>query len=372
MSCHESLMARRRKKSKAAAQAKAREKENSPMVEKSLPALPPNAIPPNAFSNDRVDPDSDTPTELSPRPRPPYTRNDSSRSSSRPPPPRSPERPTDAREANLPLPATTYRKNRNSALYANTDTGSNNTDDNSFFIPVALDPSPAITATPRSADNSSESKKPKEKDYFSIPKPTGASASASERKDSQSSTPHIAFQEKPRQPSSEYESSPAKDLSRKLSKSSRTDRSNSSNASPIVNDDRSQKVANVKSRQSDDFKLQEAPKSKKVSTSRTAASPESTGSRSNNRKDKEGQIANSDLSHHLQAADLTGTPRSSQDSRLKEDDDVGSNTSLGTSSASHVKSLPRKEVGSAPTRTGSYMSCTMMVYASLHSADMNF
>jgi len=66
-------MARRRKKSKAAAAAKAREKENSPaMTEKSLPALPPNAIPNNAFSNDRVDPDSDTPTELCARPCPAF------------------------------------------------------------------------------------------------------------------------------------------------------------------------------------------------------------------------------------------------------------------------------------------------------------
>src|SRR6478735_5493249 len=64
MSCHESLMARRRKKSKAAAQAKAREKDASPMItDKSLPALPPNAA---------STPDSATPTELSPRPRPAY------------------------------------------------------------------------------------------------------------------------------------------------------------------------------------------------------------------------------------------------------------------------------------------------------------
>ena len=269
------------------------------------------------------------------------------------PAPRSPERQTDAKEANLPLPSTTYRKNRSSALYANADISSNNNnnnanaDDNSFFIPVALDPSPAITATPKSTDNSAESKKQKEKDYFSISKP----ASASERKDSQSSTPHIAFQEKPRQPSSEYDSPPAKDLGRKLSKSSRTDRSNSSNASPIVSDDRSQKLANAKSRQSDDFKLQEAPKSKKVTSSRTPASPESASPRSNDRKD--GQTGSLEPTQHLQTGDLAGTPRSSQDSRLKEDDDVRSNTSFGTSSGSHVKSLPRKEVGSA-SRTGSY------------------
>src|SRR5271169_2841649 len=46
MSCHESLMARRRKKSRAAARQKAGSNNQSPMLfEKSLPALPPNAIP---------------------------------------------------------------------------------------------------------------------------------------------------------------------------------------------------------------------------------------------------------------------------------------------------------------------------------------
>lgn len=357
MSCHESLMARRRKKSKAAAQAKAREKENSPMVEKSLPALPPNAIPPNAFSNDRVDPESDTPTELSPRPRPAYARNDSSRSSSRPPP-RSPERPNDTtKEGGLPLPSTTYRKNRNSALYATADTSNNNTDDNSFFIPVALDPSPAPTATPRSTnENLADNRRTKDKDYFSLSKPTAAS----ERKaDSQSSTPHIAFQEKSRQPSSsEYESSPAKDLGRKLSKSSRTDRSNSSNASPVVSDDRSQKVVNGKSRASDEFKLQEAPKSKKLSNSRTNSqpinSPEGIGSRSNSRKDKDGQAVSSEPTQHLQTGDVTGTPRSSQDSRFKDEEDMASNHSFGTTSGNHVKSIPRKEVANTTSRTGAY------------------
>src|ERR1700712_4343849 len=77
MSCHESLMARRRKKSRAAASAKLKKDDQSPMlVEKSLPALPPSAVPQSAFAPDRGTPDSaatDTPTELSPRPRPAHT-----------------------------------------------------------------------------------------------------------------------------------------------------------------------------------------------------------------------------------------------------------------------------------------------------------
>ncbi|RYP54858.1 hypothetical protein DL768_000422 [Monosporascus sp. mg162] len=352
MSCHESLMARRRKKSKAAAQAKAREKENSPMmVDKSLPALPPNAIPPNAFSNDRVDPESDTPTELSPRPRPQYTRKDSSsRSSSRAP--RSPERHSDAaaRETNLPLPSTTYRKNRSSAVFSNADVnGSNSSNaDDSFFIPVALDPSPAPSVTSRSTTEPlAESKKPREKDYFSLSRPTATS----ERKaDSQTSTPHIAFQEKGRQPSSDYETpSPPKELGRKLSKSSRTDKNNSSSASPIASEDKSQKMANGKSAASDDFKLQEAPKSKKMSNSRNNPQPTSLQEpitfKSNSHKDKDGQSGSStEAAQHLQTRDFISTPRSSLDSRLKEDEEVGSSNSLGKQSNNHAKTIPRKEV----------------------------
>jgi hypothetical protein len=67
MSCHESLMARRRKKSRAAANAKLKKDDQSPMlVDKSLPALPPNAILQSAFSPDRETPDS-LDTEMIPR-----------------------------------------------------------------------------------------------------------------------------------------------------------------------------------------------------------------------------------------------------------------------------------------------------------------
>ncbi|KAI0160894.1 RhoGAP-domain-containing protein [Hypoxylon sp. FL1284] len=354
MNCHESLMARRRKKSKAAAQAKAREKESSPMImEKSLPALPPNAIPPNAFSNDRVDPESDTPTELSPRPRPAYPRHDSSRSSSRPA--RSPERSVDhtGRDNGL-LPSQTYRNNRNSTIFSNNDMAGNNADDQSFFIPVALDPSPMPSTTPRSTSEAlaEPNRKPKEKDYFSLSK-------GSERKESsQSSTPHIAFQEKGRQSSFDYENPPPRDLNRKLSKSSRGDKNTPSKSSPATADDRSQKLANGKSTPVDDFKLQEAPKSKKLNNRTNSQSnavqdaAASRGSGSSGRKDTDGfpSASMSESPQHLHANDQTGTPRSSQDSRLKDDDEVRSNDSLATSVSNNAKPIARKEVPTAASR----------------------
>ncbi|CAJ2512890.1 Uu.00g010090.m01.CDS01 [Anthostomella pinea] len=357
MSCHESLMARRRKKSKAAAQAKAREKEGSPMVvDKSLPALPPNAIPPNAFSNDRVDPDSDTPTELSPRPRPSYTHNgSSSRSSSRPA--RSPERPSEhpPRDLSLSLPSHSYRNNRNSAVFSGSDiTGNPPTDDQSFFIPVALDPSPLPSSTPRSITEVETNRKTKERDYFSIPKTT---TGTSERKaDSQSSTPHIAFQEKGRQPSSDYDNPPAKSLGRKLSKSSRVDRNSSSKPSPAASDDRSQRLANGKP---DEFKLQEAPKSKKLNARNNSQSntfQESVGPRDGSaaRKDKDAltNVPVSESAQHLHTGEKTSTPRSSQDSRFKEDDDVRPNDAVGAPTGNNGKPIARKELPVTASRNG--------------------
>ncbi|KAF2963313.1 hypothetical protein GQX73_g10260 [Xylaria multiplex] len=349
MSCHESLMARRRKKSKAA-QAKAREKDSSPMVvEKSLPALPPNAIPPNAFSNDRVDPESDTPTELptelSPRPRPSYPRTDSdSLGASRPS--RSPERPSD--HAGLSLPSHTYRPNRNSALFSGSDVTSTAIDDQSFFIPVALDPSPLPSATPRSTSETliDTNKKSKEKDYFTVPKQT-------ERKpDSQSSTPHIAFQEKGRQASSDYDSLPSKSLGRKLSKSSKVDRNGSSNASSVVGDDRSQTPANGKS---EEFKLQDAPKTRKLNTRTNSqqSNPfqESVGSRDSGsgRIDKESVISESN--QHLHYGDRVNTPRTSQDSRPRDEDESRQLDPLATTPGNVSRPIARKELPHSASRS---------------------
>jgi Rho-type GTPase-activating protein 1/2 len=366
MSCHESLMARRRKKSKAAAQAKAREKDGSPMItDKSLPALPPNAIPPNAFSNDRVDPESDTPTELSPRPRAAYSRADSSsRNSSRPD--RSPERPSEppAKEGGLTLPKPSYRNNRNSSIIAPSSDASGG-DGESFFIPVALDPTPAASATPRSTSETigEPGKKSAEKDYFTV------SRSSSDKKtDSQTSTPHIAFQEKSRQPSSDYESSqPIKPPMRKLSKTARPDQNGLPKASSAADEDKSRKTSNGKaSSGTEEFKLQDAPKSKKLISSRSPS--QSSNSQENTttkappngslRRDKDGLpiLPVSDSSALLNAADKAATPRTSQDVRLRDDGDVRQSTdSLSSTSRPDVnqpKPITRKELPSTATRNG--------------------
>ncbi|KAI0406865.1 rho GTPase activator Rga [Xylaria palmicola] len=347
MSCHESLMARRRKKSKAA-QAKARERDGSPMVvEKSLPALPPNAIPPNAFSNDRVDPESDTPTELptelSPRPRPSYSRNDSeSLTGSRVA--RSPERSTD--HPGLSLPSHTYRPNRNSALFSGGDAASNTIDDQSFFIPVALDPSPLPSATPRSTSETlvDTNKKSKDKDYFTVSKQT-------ERKpDSQSSTPHIAFQEKGRQASSDYDNLPSKSLGRKLSKTSKVDRNGSSNASSIVNDDGSMTPVNGRS---EEFKLQDAPKSRKLNTRTNSqqSNPfqDSAASRDSGsgRFDKE----NTESNHHVYSSDRVNTPRSSHESRPREEDENRQVDPLAATPGNASRPITRKELPHSASRS---------------------
>ena len=349
MSCHESLMARRRKKSKAA-QAKAREKDSSPMVvEKSLPALPPNAIPPNAFSNDRVDPESDTPTELptelSPRPRPSYPRTDSdSLNSSRPT--RSPERLSD--HAGLPLPSHAYRPNRNSSLYASGDATAAAIDDQSFFIPVALDPSPLPSATPKSTTETlgDGGKKTKDKDYFSVPK------QAERKPDSQSSTPHIAFQEKGRQASSDYDSIPSKSLGRKLSKSSKVDK-NGSNASSIVGDDRTQSPLNGRS---EDFKLQDAPKTRKLNTrtdsQQSNAFQESASSRNSGSARTDRETVNNEPNQHLYSTDRANTPRSSQDSRPREDDESRQVDPLTSTPSNVSRPIARKELPHSASRNG--------------------
>ncbi|KAJ2981111.1 hypothetical protein NUW58_g6772 [Xylaria curta] len=334
-----------------AAQAKAREKDGSPMVvEKSLPALPPNAIPPNAFSNDRVDPDSDTPTELptelSPRPRPSYPRNDTdSLSSSRPA--RSPERPSE--HPGLPLPAQTYRSNRNSALFSASDVTDTAIDDQSFFIPVALDPSPLPSATPRSTSETpvDANKRSKDKDYFSVPKQP-------ERKpDSQSSTPHIAFQEKGRQASSEYDNPPSKSLGRKLSKSSKIDRNGSSNTSSIVGDDKAQTPVNGKS---EEFKLQDAPKTRKLNTrtnsQQSNAFQESVGSRDSGSGRIDKELVVNESNQHLYSSDRANTPRSSQDSRPRDDDESRQADPLAATPGNVSRPIARKELPHSASRSG--------------------
>ncbi|KAG0649206.1 putative Rho-type GTPase-activating 4 [Hyphodiscus hymeniophilus] len=392
MSCHESLMARRRKKSRAAASAKLKKDDQSPMlVEKSLPALPPNAILQSAFSPNPETPDSvetDTPTELSPRPRQGY-QDSSSRSSSRRPRERSLERTSNdvPTRDGLTLPTTTYRNNRHSAI-----SDINGNDGESFFIPLALDPSPAPAMTPRSTsetwiDSSTKGKenKPPEKDYFGV-KSRPQNEPKSREASSASSTPHIAFQEKGRQPSAE-ETSQIKDSIRKAQTG--INKTASINASPIIGSDEpriqhanSPKSSNLNGKNQvsgEKFRLGDVPKGKRSGTSRSNSASEiasvdsSLSSKSTSgggfsavppRKEAPLSISSTDSSSAQSKADKTGTPQSSHDLKLRDEDSRPSFESSNSSapvarmdSRGTSKSIPRKEIPtSAVKNTISSMS----------------
>jgi hypothetical protein len=97
MDCHESLMARRRKRPKNSAH---RQKlaNNGVQLDKSLPSLPPSAVAPVSAPKSAFAPDvetsmseaySDTPTEIPPRQRPSVNRSESPRRNRRDPSPAS-------------------------------------------------------------------------------------------------------------------------------------------------------------------------------------------------------------------------------------------------------------------------------------------
>jgi hypothetical protein len=379
MSCHESLMARRRKKSRAAAQSKLKEKEQASMlVDKSLPALPPSALPPGAFTTIAETPsslDTDTPTELSPRPRNTYPelQDSSSRSSSRRA--RSPERSAldTSSKDELTLPSSTYRKNRHSAISGASDIGGE--DGESFFIPLALDPSPAPAITPRSGtegrtDAVKEGKDTStDKDYFGLSRASGRGqggdklSSASVQESPHNLTPHIAFQEKGRQPSSDR----SKESIRKPVPPS--SRSASAKPSPAIESDdtkiqhanSSSSSANGTAQSSTEkFKLQEVPKNKRAGLSRDISQsdiaslkektdvsrPDSRGKAAPQpRNDSSSNVAGSG-SKGLLSAD-SAAPRSSQDSKLSNDAlSRPSFDSISSSRSESQKSIPRKEIPS--------------------------
>ncbi|KAK3906875.1 hypothetical protein C8A05DRAFT_40326 [Staphylotrichum tortipilum] len=347
MNCHESLMARRRKKSKAAAQAKQREKDTSPMItDKSLPALPPNAVPPIAFAPDRVTPDSDTPTELSPRPRAAYGMNESSSRN------RSPERPQDVAKEALAPSAPSYRHNRNSAIFAG---DMNNGDsEGGFFIPVALDPSPAPALTPQSMSDTftESSRRNKDRDYFpQPPKP------AQQRPEAPASTPHIAFQEKGKQHSSSDYEAPQQQHdrpTRKLSKRNGNPRTSSGT------DDG--KASSARTQPNDEFRLQDAPKSKKQGNSRSNSlsgtsvdmpAPVKAPPAPPRNREVLSNATNMDSARQPGSIERPPPSRTPQDPRRRDDDTVRPSFDSVTSSRSEASATPpmgRKELSQNQSR----------------------
>lgn len=366
MSCHESLMARRRKKSRAAANAKKKEDQSPLLVEKSLPALPPNALPQSAFSDHETPPaiETDTPTELSPPPRRTYHNDSSSRSSSRQTREQSPAGQISNDIPNLTLPTTTYRSNRHSVI-----SDLNNGDGESFFIPLALDPSSAPPMGSRTTSEtrmdptkkSRENRAP-ERDRFS----TKPDARSRETSSSATPAPHIAFQEKGRQPSAE-ETAQIKDNIRKAMLGSTPP---STKESPSADDTKAQHAhspsVNGKEKNqtsSDKFRLGDVPKGKRNGPLRNDSQSEAPLSENlsksasgslptaSHRKDASASIPRSSSPKPSAGSERAGTPQSSQDSRSREDEPRKSEESNRSIPVSRVdsggtsKSIPRKEIG---------------------------
>jgi hypothetical protein len=254
-------MARRRKKTKKPPSAP------TAKVDKSLPALPPSAAP--AFT-----PDLDTPSEIfseppttdtSPRPQAPR-RNESSPANFRRE--ASPASGEDARRGTLPprfappptdtapvdtqtLPASTYKEMiRSEAADGSGDDG--------IMLPFALDPNMAPGPSPIAKGQARPTDGKTGRDYFNrapsshrdLLKENRSRSASTERRES----PHIAFQEKGRQPSEQFV-----DTLRK--------RKDPATESPAIGSGdrmRSQHASPAAPQSSDAFKLQEVPKNKRA------------------------------------------------------------------------------------------------------------
>lgn len=262
MSCHESLMARRRKKNRPP------KTSSGPgaIKDKSLPPIPPTAP-------SYPTPDLDTPSDVFSEPptadvspRPPHPRrNDSSpanfRRDNSPPSVEESHKGNTDNQTLLPI---TYKETSHSAEAS--DTG-----DDGILLPFALDPNPAPGPSPlgksRKMNESMEASQSKgvekpNRDYFNRPsaphremlKENRSRSASVERQSQPQPSPHIAYQEKGRQPS--------ENLVDTLRNRKETPRE-----SPSVANDRpgrSQHASPSTSQSTDAFKLQDVPKSKKV------------------------------------------------------------------------------------------------------------
>ncbi|KAK5676380.1 Rho-type gtpase-activating protein [Elasticomyces elasticus] len=287
MSCHESLMARRRKKAKTAPrQATAGSNGPAPAAEKALPSLPPGAARESAFSPEVETPPSEsysgTPNARSPRqPQLKPGRDASSSNLKRDVSPMSDE----ARRDGPTLPASTYGDSRPSNVSDETEDG-----EERGFLPMAYDPTPAPGPPPTIARKQvprqdlsppaqNENRPPK--DYFSgrlsaksMPRdglrdeqrPASSRSVSTEREPERKAevpkvSPHIFFQEKGR-------------ATRKRDTSGHNT-PGSTTASPTVSTAADARVERPKPQHLDTgsytlghgegFKLQEVPKTKKGS-----------------------------------------------------------------------------------------------------------
>jgi Rho-type GTPase-activating protein 1/2 len=311
MSCHESLMAKRRKHKKQ------RQPTSSSLnKDKSLPELP------GPRSDSRAEKSAFTPSSeldtpptekysdpMDPSPRPPQgkLRKEKTNGTRRDESPASVDEsrkgtvpgqllfsPTD-RSENLTLPASTYKRLSTNVKASGASASYDGVGgDDGLFVPLLLDTSPAMGAPPLSdkprefaevpiALPQAEPKPSSNKDYFQR-KPAPASgrdymreahkdtsrASSAERKQPQS--PHIAYQEKGRQPSDQ-----AGDTLR-WRKEPPSDASPAPPSRPADAGSISKESYAIASSSQSEFKLQDVPKNKKVGSRRTSGSDAKTPS----------------------------------------------------------------------------------------------
>ncbi|KAF2762273.1 RhoGAP-domain-containing protein [Pseudovirgaria hyperparasitica] len=271
MSCHESVMARKRKRSRQKQQAAA---NGSTHYEKSLPALPPKDAPPESYNGSR-DMSSNAHRSIDRTERSPSNMYRDT----------SPTSHNDQRD-NLILPASTYRP----SVETQQDDEVEGPDE--FFIPLAFDPTPAPGPSPHAQgrayneDTSAGAMEPQpSRDYFNSVRPSQQShrdhlgdergppsrSPSADRDRPQKNSPHIAYQEKGRHPSDNLVDT----LRRKK------DVNMTTGASPSVAPDRSrppntaQHSASPSSGRSepvpsDGFRLQEPPRTKRSDSRRNS------------------------------------------------------------------------------------------------------
>lgn len=363
-------MARRRKKTRAAQNAKKKEDQSPMLVDKSLPALPPSEAPQRRAytpeSNLSTGRDNATPTELSPRPPQRYQNESSSRSSSRP---RDRDRSPAGRPSNdgpnLTLPTTTYRNNRHSVISHGSELSGG--DGESFFIPLALDPSPGPPNGSRGPSDSWADAAKKNNKESQGPDRDHVAGKLKTPNDGRSrepsgASPHIAFQEKGRQPPAELDATP-RDPIRKAPPRGRT---SVKKDSPSVDDSRVQHVESpsstnpIKSQTSgESFKLGEVPKGKRAGSAKNGAQSDGTSGESTSRgspvgispfpyrKEPPMGAPRSDAPKKQAVPERTGTPQPPQDQKTREEEarqSAESNDSAPSVRDAANKSIARKEI----------------------------
>ncbi|ETN43640.1 uncharacterized protein HMPREF1541_02799 [Cyphellophora europaea CBS 101466] len=246
MDCHEALMARRRKKTGRNPSARSKLSSNI-LLDKSLPAIPP----PGAGSFAQEEMDYGQPYVSPPLEGPSISKTISElrEPDSGPSPPQE-----HVRAGGLTLPSTTFNGKRGSFVSSKPDASGIGGEE--FLVPVAFDPTPPAGHSPQNVD---VAKMPS--DYFS-------------RTQSQSKTnsPHITSQFQGMQRSQQSSS----DTLRNRREES-TNRTNSTSASSYVAVEQPQRqpsgsssisqVARGGVSKDDDFKLQDAPKTKRMNSS---------------------------------------------------------------------------------------------------------